>query len=1065
MKWLARNAFLPAKIGNVEAPLCASCRYAHAMRTPTGKRRHSEVPEGEGGHGAIKGGDLKPGQRVSVDQYESRTRGRTWMSRGKTIAAAMFCGGTIFVDHASGLIHVEHQLSLGGSDTVRSARRFEQFSKHLGVKVQAYHGDNGIFNKEEFTSHLETNDQTMTFCGAGAHHQSGVAERSIRTVVWKARVMMLHAALRWPEMAKAELWPMALTHAAYLHNVTPRMDSGLAPLEIFSGMKNDSNKYPIMGRQRTWGCPAYVLEPGLRDGGKIPKWQPRSRRGMFVGLSMQHAASVGNILNVRTGTITPQFHVVYDNYFETVHAGDDKVPEVWNALTTDEREWVLDEEIFNTDHPGPTPSLGDEWLTEVDVWERNVQREERRLLAEAQRQDAKPNGSPSRCDPKLRPNQYSKHDLPMTKDLLGEFAAEAEGEPPRSEMMPRTDSTWRDGNKRRKTIGSAPGAACTDVTAVDHGAAIQNVHFAPNVTAWHPTYQPESPPRGSRRSSRRRRQPTKLNISQADTKATTYDRGSLAVSVESAMSERAFGKGTIQNAFLAYERANHDVENEEMFGDFNPVAYAMKPRNEDTPRYHEAMRGPHRDGFREAMGLEIDSLEKRQTWDLVPRSAAPLGPDGKPRVFPSTWAFKIKRYPSGLMRKLKARFCVRGDKMIEGIDYFDSYAPVVQWSTVRMMLALSVALDLKTKQVDYTNAFAQAKLKENENIFIELPVGFESPRDGDCVLRLNTSLYGSTISPVRWFEKLKAGLEARGLKQSDHDPCLFLGDKVICVIYVDDCLFFAKDNSDIDKLVESLRENEECELNYEDDVAGFLGVDITKLDDGRIKMTQIGLTKRVLELCNMENCNSKPTPAACDPLHADKDGPSRREAHLWGYSLAIGMLMYLAGHSRPELAYAVHAAARFSHNPKASHEEAVKRICRYLKGTLESGLILKPTADFSLDCYVDADFAGLYGYEDSADPISVKSRTGYVMLFCGCPIVWTSKMQSTIALSTVQAEYTALSSAMREMIPLRSTAKEILANLDKKYAGATISSTVFEDNNGCISMAKAQKITQRNKHF
>jgi hypothetical protein len=124
------------------------------------------------------------------------------------------------------------------------------------------------------------------------------------------------------------------------------------------------------------------------------------------------------------------------------------------------------------------------------------------------------------------------------------------------------------------------------------------------------------------------------------------------------------------------------------------------------------------------------------------------------------------------------------------------------------------------------------------------------------------------------------------------------------------------------------------------------------------------------------------------------------------------MLMYVANNTRPDIAYAVHQCARYTHNPCHLHAIAVKKIIRYLKGTSDKGLIMEPSKDISLDCYVDADFAGLYGVEDSQNPVSVKSRTGYVLMLANCPLLWVSKMQTEIAASTMEAEYIALSQSI-----------------------------------------------------
>ena len=149
------------------------------------------------------------------------------------------------------------------------------------------------------------------------------------------------------------------------------------------------------------------------------------------------------------------------------------------------------------------------------------------------------------------------------------------------------------------------------------------------------------------------------------------------------------------------------------------------------------------------MKTEIEELEQHDTWTVLKRSEVP--PDKQ--VIPGTWALKIKRYPDGRLRKFKGRVCARGDKQIEGIDYFDKWAPTVSWSTVRMLLCLTLNQGWVTKQVDFSNAFVQAKLKED--VYVSLPEGFE-PEDGDepassYALKLNKSLYGLVQSPMYWF--------------------------------------------------------------------------------------------------------------------------------------------------------------------------------------------------------------------------------------------------------------------------------------------------------------------------
>jgi hypothetical protein len=214
----------------------------------------------------------------------------------------------------------------------------------------------------------------------------------------------------------------------------------------------------------------------------------------------------------------------------------------------------------------------------------------------------------------------------------------------------------------------------------------------------------------------------------------------------------------------------------------------------------------------------------------------------------------------------------------------------------------------------------------------------------------------------------------------------------------------------------------------------------------------------------MDHATPRTTPAAQEPLGSDKDGAPFTEE--WSYPAAVGMLLYLSSNTRPDIQFAVHQAARFSHSPKHSHGQAVKRIARYLLQTSKRGLEFVPKPEEGLDCWVDADFCGLHGYEDEQDPVSVRSRTGFVLTLCGCPILWSSKLQTDICLSSTAAEYVAFSMSMRELLPMRALLQEIGTRLDLPYIQQSlVRSTVFEDNQGCLSLVNVPKILSRNKYL
>lgn len=177
------------------------------------------------------------------------------------------------------------------------------------------------------------------------------------------------------------------------------------------------------------------------------------------------------------------------------------------------------------------------------------------------------------------------------------------------------------------------------------------------------------------------------------------------------------------------------------------------------------------------------------------------------------------------------------------------------------------------------------------------------------------------------------------------------------------------------------------------------------------------------------------------------------------------MLNYLANSTRPELAMTVHQCARFNNEPMLSHERAIARICRYLILTSEKGILYKPNKNLGLQCYVDADFAGGWTQVDSDNPENLMSRTGYVIMFAGCPILWCSKLQTEITLSTTEAEYVALSQAMREVIPLMNLMKELGKVLKFNTEKPNFFCQVFEDNRSTITVAESKKFAPRTKHI
>ena len=372
IQFLARRGWLGAKAQGtlsktIEVPHCAACIMGKQAKQPSGVTSSTTVKSGN-----LERQALNPGQIIYSDQFSVRVKGRGLPAHSGIGQKDEYSGGTVFYDAASKFLCVELQVGYTAIETIKSKLRFERMAADAGIRVHAYHTDNGIYQSDEFLRELQDKGQGIKMSGVSAQFQNGAAEAIIKSIVQSARTMMLHANLRWPEVADESLWPYALQYAVYLHNIMPTEDTGLSPVEIWTRTKSNHN---ALLHAHAWGCPAYVLSPKLRDGGHLPKWEPRSRRGQFMGFSPIHASSVGMIRNLSTHYVSPQFHVMYDDQFETVHSHEGNPPpqEVWERLYTFNR--------FQVDWDIEPPDLAVEWLSPGERFSYQEQQLDSRLMS------------------------------------------------------------------------------------------------------------------------------------------------------------------------------------------------------------------------------------------------------------------------------------------------------------------------------------------------------------------------------------------------------------------------------------------------------------------------------------------------------------------------------------------------------------------------------------------------------------------------------------------------------------------------------------------------------------
>ena len=287
---LAKQGTIPKKLANVPPPKCPSCLYGKAHKRPW--RTHKIDPK------------IKP-TTVPGSWFCPNRKGKPTTSR--------FRGASVFADHASGFTYVHLHQALTTQETLDAKHAFERVAHQHAVRIMHYHCDNGRFADRAFLDDVRKAGQTITFCYVGAH-QNGVAERRIRDITESACTMLLHAAHRWPKTITSNLWPQALKHATNVRNDLPRNGKTQSPISLFSNTTIEPN----IKHFHPFGCPDYVLQAPLQTGAPFPKWNERSRVGIFLCHSPHHAASVPLILSTQMGLVSPQFHCVFDDRFETV---------------------------------------------------------------------------------------------------------------------------------------------------------------------------------------------------------------------------------------------------------------------------------------------------------------------------------------------------------------------------------------------------------------------------------------------------------------------------------------------------------------------------------------------------------------------------------------------------------------------------------------------------------------------------------------------------------------------------------------------------------------------------
>jgi Reverse transcriptase (RNA-dependent DNA polymerase) len=348
------------------------------------------------------------------------------------------------------------------------------------------------------------------------------------------------------------------------------------------------------------------------------------------------------------------------------------------------------------------------------------------------------------------------------------------------------------------------------------------------------------------------------------------------------------------------------------------------------------MEEPDTHEFRTAMTKEVDNHTK----EIVQRDQVPVGV----KVLPVVWSMKRKRHiATQEVYKWKARLNVGGHMQKYGVHYRETYSPVVRWTTIRLCLVLALVFGWSTRQLDFVQAYPQAKVS-TENVFIDIPQGVEfNRRSKDFCLHVLQNIYGGKDAGRTWSIHLDKGLKEIGFKQSVVDECLYYRGCTLFLVNVDDSILI-----DPDPIASKFKIKDEGGLD------DYLGVKIEKgVEKGTFKLSQPHLIDSVLEDLKLLNHGTRPSKVSHTWATFDnklqKDHAGTPFDYPWEYWSVIGILNFLENSTQGDLSYSVHQCACFMAAPQKSHSEAVKRIGQYLLGTRDKGFILPPISPNSLN--------------------------------------------------------------------------------------------------------------------
>ena len=457
--------------------------------------------------------------------------------------------------------------------------------------------------------------------------------------------------------------------------------------------------------------------------------------------------------------------------------------------------------------------------------------------------------------------------------------------------------------------------------------------------------------------------------------------------------------------------------------------------NSEPSTINQALKIPY---WRQACSKEFNALMNNGTWTLVPNDTSKI-------LVGCKWLFRIKRNPDGSISRYKARLVAKGYTQTPGLDFKETFAPIVKPQTIKVVLTIALASRWSLHQLDVNNAFLQGQL--TEEVYMQQPPGFIHADFPSHICKLKKAIYGLKQAPRAWHDALKEFVLSYGFTMSLSDSSLFIynkeGIQAFLLVYVDDLILTGSVPIFLKSFMKEL--SNRFSIKYLGYPHYFLGVELIPTSDGLI-LSQHGHIRNLLQTFDMARAKPTHTPLCTSTPLQLVDGSAQANSKM--FRSIIGTLQYITL-TRPDLSFSINKLSQFMQQPTQIHFQQLKRVMRYLKLTINYGLKLKKPAHLKLQAFSDADWGG--NLDDRT------STSAFIIYFGGNPVSWLSKRQRTVARSSTEAEYRSVATAAAEVM--------WLTNLLSELHVKTPAPHLFCDNIGATYLCSNPVFHSRMKHI